>query len=198
MVDDVKKKKSSTADDEKCLERSLLPWCIVSSAGGNCITMFIHSQRLKKNIDAPGSAKQWECVAYIVYTRKNSVWISFPEVRLHLYNEEQRHIADLLYTTPFIIFAAVLKLRYAFAIWPTIVRSCTGWGVVVWIQKKKKNNSITREESSHHHHAAYMWRPTYCERYRETTIRWGEEAFDGRFTFFYSHSSSYYDVTKYL
>jgi hypothetical protein len=25
MVDDVKKKKSSTADDEKCLERSLLP-----------------------------------------------------------------------------------------------------------------------------------------------------------------------------
>jgi hypothetical protein len=27
-----------------------LPWCIVSSAGGNCITMFIHSQRLKKNI----------------------------------------------------------------------------------------------------------------------------------------------------
>jgi hypothetical protein len=59
----------------------------------------------------------------------------------------------------------------------------------VWSSEfqKKQNNSMTREESSHHHHAAYMWRPTYCERYRETTIRWGEEAFDGRFTFFYIH-----------
>ncbi len=55
-------------------------------------------------------------------------------------------------------------------------------------------------KDNHDYEAEYMWRPTYCERYRETTIWWGEEeAFNGRLTFLiFTFLVLLYDMTEYL